>query len=87
MATISFATDIKPLFRAIDVAHMKGVGVKLDDYAYMSDANNNYENAERVQQSLSSQDGDPPSMPPGGPHWTADRLALFAKWRADGYQP
>ena len=87
MATISFATDINPLFRSVDVAHMKGFGVKLDDYSYMSDPSNNYENAERVQQFLSPQDGEPPSMPPGGPYWTPDQLALFAKWRADGYQP
>jgi hypothetical protein len=87
MPAVSFATDIKPLFRLVDVAHMKGHGVKLDDYAYMSDPSNDHENAERVQQSLSPQDDDPPSMPPGGPYWTADQLALFAKWRADGYQP
>ncbi len=87
MPAVSFATDIKPLFRPIDVAHMKGHGVKLDDYAYMSDPSNDHENAERVQLSLSPQDGEPPSMPPGGPYWTADQLALFARWRADGYQP
>jgi hypothetical protein len=87
MATISFATDIKPLFRAVDVAHMKGHGVALDDYAYMSDPSNNHENAERVQQSVSPQNGEPPSMPPGGPYWTTVQLALFAQWRADGYQP
>jgi hypothetical protein len=26
-------------------------------------------------------------MPPGGPFWTADQLALFAQWQKDGYQP
>jgi hypothetical protein len=37
MSAVSFAADIKPLFRPVDVAHMKPHGVKLDDYQYMSD--------------------------------------------------
>ncbi len=36
MPQASFARDIKPLFRAVDVSHMKSYGVKLDDYTYMS---------------------------------------------------
>ena len=32
MPAVSFAKDIKPLFRPIDIAHMNGMGVKLDDY-------------------------------------------------------
>jgi len=24
-------------------------------------------------------------MPPGGPYWTQDQLALFAQWQKDGY--
>jgi hypothetical protein len=53
----------------------------------MSDSTNNYHNAVNVQQSLSPQNGDPPDMPPGGPYWTTEQLALFATWRSDGYQP
>ena len=34
---VSFARDIKPLFRAVDISHMKAHDVKLDDYAFMSD--------------------------------------------------
>jgi hypothetical protein len=83
MPQVSFAADIKPLFRAIDVSHMKKFGVKLDDCAFMSTPNN----ANRVLASLSSHDGEPPSMPPGGPYWTAAQLALFAQWQKDGYQP
>ena len=30
MPQVSFAGDIKPLFRAIDVSHMKSYGVKLE---------------------------------------------------------
>ena len=83
MPQVSFAADIKPLFRAIDVSHMKPHGIKLDDYNYMSDP----VNANNVLASLSPQNGEPPSMPPGGPYWTAAQLALFAKWQKDGYQP
>jgi hypothetical protein len=79
---VSFNADIKPLFRAIDIEHMKRFGVNLDDYAYMSDPSNNYANAEAVEDRLTNQ-----SMPPGGPFWTAAQLALYASWRTDGYQP
>jgi hypothetical protein len=87
MAFVSFANDIAPLFREIDVAHMKHGGILLDDYGYMSDPNNDYEHAARVLQSLSPQGDKPPHMPPGGPYWTAQQLALFANWRSDGYRP
>jgi hypothetical protein len=62
---------------------MKAHGVKLDDYAFMSDP----DNADKVLGTLSPHDGDPPAMPPGGPYWTAYQLALFAQWQKDGYQP
>ena len=80
---VSFAADIKPLFRDIDISHMQRFGVDLDDYTYMS----NPDNAGPVLATLSPQGGEPPSMPPGGPYWTADQLALFAQWQKDGYQP
>ena len=83
MPQVSFAADVKPLFRAVDVLHMKGFGVELDDYTYMS----NPENAKSVLATLSPHDGEPPSMPPGGPYWTASQLELFEQWQKDGYQP
>lgn len=81
-ATVSFVRDIKPLFRAIDIQHMKPSGVLLDDYGYMSDASDNHANAQAVYDQLSSQ-----SMPPGGPFWTTAQLALFTNWMEGGYQP
>lgn len=87
MPPVSFAADIKPLFRPVDIAHMKPHGVRLDDYPYMSDPANNYQNAQDIQDALSPQNGGVPTMPPGGPYWTPETLALFAKWRSDGYQP
>ena len=80
---VSFARDIRPLFRAVDILHMKAHGVKLDDHTYMS----NPDHANKVLQTLLPHDDDPPSMPPGGPYWTQDQLALFAQWQKDGYQP
>jgi hypothetical protein len=83
MPQISFSADIKPLFSVIDISHMKRFGVELDSYAYMS----NPDNANKVLATLSPHDGEPPTMPPGGPYWTGDQLALFTQWQSDGYQP
>jgi hypothetical protein len=83
MPQVSFAADIKPLFRAVDISHMKKHNVDLDDYTYMS----NPDNANAVLETLSPHGAEPPSMPPGGPYWTAQQLALFVQWQNDGYQP
>jgi hypothetical protein len=83
MPHVSFARDIKPLFRAVDILHMKRYKITLDDYTFMS----NPDHANNVLRILSPHGDDPPSMPPGGPYWTEDQLALFAQWQKDGYQP
>jgi hypothetical protein len=57
MPRVSFAGDIKPLFRAIDISHMKRYGVELDDYTYMSNPNN----AGSVLGTLSPHNSEPPS--------------------------
>ena len=80
---VSFERDIRRLFRDVDVSHMKVHGVKLDDYTFMSDP----DNADKVLETLSPHEGEPPAMPPGGPYWTDDKLALFARWQNEGYQP
>ena len=63
---VSFASDIRPLFRPVDIEHMKGMDILLDDYKYMSDANH-YENAQRVYDALTGK--TEPRMPPHGPYW------------------
>ena len=78
----SFSKDVKPMFREVDIDHMKVHGVHLDDFQYMSDPANDHANAQAVQDSLSDR-----TMPPGGPFWTAEQLGLYDKWRTDGYQP
>jgi hypothetical protein len=83
MPKVSFAGDIRPLFRAIDISHMKSYGIMLDDYTFMSKP----DIANKVLGTLSPHEDDPPSMPPGGPYWTENQLALFAQWQKDGYQP
>ena len=83
MPQVSFARDIRPLFRDVDISHMRSLDVKLDDYSYMSDPGN----AKRVLATLSPHNGEPPSMPPGGPYWTPSQLSLFVQWEKEGYQP
>jgi hypothetical protein len=46
---VSFARDIRPLFRAVDISHMQPHGVKLDDYTFMSKP----DNANKVLRTLS----------------------------------
>lgn len=79
---VSFAKDILPMFRQIDIEHMKKYAVRLDDYAYMSDSANNHSHAQSVEDTLVKK-----SMPPGGPFWSDRQLALYKQWRIDGYQP
>jgi len=76
--TVSFAHDIRPLFQPIDIQHMKPFGVKLDDYAYMSDPNN----AKLVYDRLTG--AKLPIMPPSG-KWPDDKLALFKAWMDAGF--
>jgi hypothetical protein len=49
---ISFARDIRPMFRPIDVDHMKQHGVLLDDFAYMSRGENDKGNARAVLETV-----------------------------------
>lgn len=77
----SFAKDIAPLFRPLDIEHMAPMDVPLDDYAYMSDA----ANAQRVYDFLTGD--EQPQMPIGGPYWSADQLDLYSRWMAGGRKP
>jgi uncharacterized protein (UPF0262 family) len=83
--TVSFAKDILPLFRAIDIAHMKPHDVLLDDYSYMSAPDTSHQNATDVYDYLSG--AQKPRMPIGGPYWTDTQLSLYSQWMSDGYLP
>jgi len=45
------------------------------------------DNANGVLANVSPHDGEPPSMPPGGPYWSAAQLDLFVQWQKGEYQP
>jgi hypothetical protein len=72
---LSFATDIRPLFREGDIRCMKKAGVKLDDATWMSIPTN----ANLVYSQVSAG-----TMPPDTP-WTPDRISLFKAWMDAGY--
>jgi len=82
MRQVSFARDITPLFRVVDISHMARHGIKLDDYAFMSDP----DNADKVLGALLPRRRSA-FHAPGAPYWTADQLALFTQWQNDRYQP
>lgn len=82
---VSFARDIRPLFRPLDFAHMLPFGVRLGDHDYMCDPADNFKHATDVGDFLSG--ARQPRMPPGGPFWTAAQLALYAHWISDGCPP
>jgi hypothetical protein len=78
---VSFERDIKPLFRQIDIDHMSGMDVMLDDYEYMSDE----QNAQAVLDFLNGT--RQPQMPPGGPFWSNDQLGILSRWIEGGRKP
>jgi hypothetical protein len=72
--TLSFAGDIRPLFRDGDVDCMKSMGVDLDDPAWMCVP----ANARSVYDSVASG-----SMPPDDP-WPEARVRLLQRWMDGG---
>ena len=72
---VSFATDIRPLFREGDVECMSAAGVHLDDFAWMRVP----ANAQSVFDAVSSG-----TMPPDAP-WPKEHLALLQEWIDAGY--
>jgi hypothetical protein len=56
---------------------MKPMGVKLHNYAWMSD----HANANAVYEAVKTG-----QMPPGA-SWHATKVNLFAKWMSDGFKP
>jgi hypothetical protein len=76
---ISFAKDIKPMFRPIDIQHMKPLGVLLGNYKYMSKP----ANAEKVYDHLTG--AQSPRMPPDK-KWTKAQLDIFKDWMDGGYK-
>ncbi len=72
---LSFATDIRPLFRDGDVACMKHAGIALDEAAWMCVP----ANAQLVYGAVSAG-----TMPPDAP-WSKETVAKFKEWMDAGY--
>jgi hypothetical protein len=78
--TVSFNTNILPLFTSIDIEHMSYAGVSLDDYAYMSQP----ANASAVYEQVST--GKMPPSDSAEQPWSQDQVRLFKAWMDGGYQ-
>jgi hypothetical protein len=79
--TVSFQTDILPMFTSMDIEHMSYAGVSLDDFPYMSQPSH----ASSVYEQVSTG-----AMPPGDSGeqpWGQDKVELFKAWMDGGYQP
>jgi hypothetical protein len=76
---VSFARDIRPLFTDMDVEHMKGGGVLLDDFDYLRDP----AHAQQVLDAVSA--GTMPPGDSGEPPWTPEQVQLFRDWIGAGY--
>jgi hypothetical protein len=79
--TVSFMTDILPLFTSTDIEHMSFAGVSLDDYAYMSQP----ANADAVYERVST--GTMPPRDSGEQPWPQEKVQLFKAWMDGGYEP
>ncbi len=80
MPTTSFASDIRPLFRDVDVEHMNDFGLDLSSHQEVRDSS--AEILRRVQES-----GPSRMPPPPDPPWTAAQVALFKQWIDEGCPP
>jgi hypothetical protein len=88
---VSFANDIRPLFRQEDLDCMSDFGVELGDYAYMSDSAGgggfaDHGNARAVHYRLTPAAGGS-RMPEGGPYWLDAQIALYEQWMIEGFPP
>ncbi len=79
--SVSFRTDIVPLFTSIDIDHMNALGTKLDDYSFMSQP----DKANLVYELVSS--GKMPPGSSGEEPWSPDKVQLFKAWMDGGYEP
>jgi hypothetical protein len=79
--TVSFKTDILPLFTDTDIEHMNGFDVLLDDYSFMSEPGN----ASGVYDQVST--GRMPPSSSGAQPWSQDKVQLFKAWMDGGYAP
>ena len=75
----SFKKDIRPLFRDVDVEHMKVYGLDLSSYQQVKD------NAQSILDTVTSTDDNVRMPPPPDPPWIQAQIQLFRQWMADGF--
>ena len=79
-ATTSFATDIRPLFRPMDIAHMNNmVGIDLTAHDTVSELGAAISGRLKLPRDDRRRMPPPPDDP-----WPPERIALFDKWVAEG---
>ena len=78
----SFQKDIRPFFTDRDI-HAMGKAFDLASYDDVK------AHAAAIYDRIRGVGGAvmPPPPPRGEGHWSQDRIELFAKWIADGFQP
>jgi len=79
---VGFQSDIRPLFTERDIRAMS----KAFDLASYEDVK---KNAAAIYDRIRGIGGAvmPPPPPRGEGPWSQERIDLFGKWMADGYQP
>jgi hypothetical protein len=75
---LSFASDIRPMFADMDVAHMK----KAMD---LSNRDSVFAHADAIYEAVLSGHMPPPSA--GEPRWSAEACARFKAWKEQGGLP
>ena len=75
--SLSFARDIRPLFREIDVDHMKRANLDLSDYATVK------AKARAIEQAVA--EGSMPPRP--DPPWSAEMVTTLKAWIDEGCPP
>lgn len=75
----SFDQDIRPLFRDVDVDHMKQYDLDLSDYDQVKYC------AKEILDLVKSKDDKARMPPPPDPAWSADQVQLFQQWIDEGF--
>jgi len=75
MSALSFAADIRPLFRSSDIESMKPAGIDLSSYEDVK------KKAQSIYARLSAKD-----MPCDGP-WSNQSMQKFTEWMERGMKP
>lgn len=79
--SLSYATDIKPMFTPMDQDHMLNQVGLFDLW--------NYDDVKSNASSILSavQSGTMPPKSSGEPRWTKEKVNTFQQWMSEGYPP